>query len=207
MRKVLTFTAKRPTMTLLKLAATTAFCITTLLSISSCEKESDERRSNLYIRNDISFTGSQIKPTASPSTGTGKMDIWYDKRDRVLNYVINWNGLSDSIIAIRVSGPAPVGFNTVNPAFAPAPATFASYATTPYVSLQTTLGTAPKALYPPTGRLAGSFFVDGVKVKEEDVLAGKYYITLHTKTILPIAAPGSYLYRWFGEVRAQMSFE
>ncbi|RYY62618.1 MAG: CHRD domain-containing protein [Chitinophagaceae bacterium] len=195
------------TMNLLKLTACILFSFVTLISISSCEKESEKRKSNLYIKSDIPFTGAQIKPVSSPSAGTGTMDVWYDKRDGVLNYAIRWSGLSDSIIAIRISGPAPIGFNTVNPAFNPAPASFNAYSTTPYLSTQTFLGSSPKALYPSSGTFSGSIFVDGAKVKEEDVLSGQYYVTLHTKTVLPIAPPGSYLFRWLGEVRAQIAFD
>jgi len=194
-------------MNLTRLTAFTLFSFVTLITISSCEKESEKRKSNVYVKSDIPFTGAQIRPVSSPSAGTGTMDVWYDKRDRVLNYALRWSGLSDSIIAIRISGPAPIGYNTVNPAFSPVPATFNSYSTTPYISLQTFLGTAPRALYPSSGTFSGSIFVDGVKIKEEDVIGGQYYVTLHTKTILPIAPPGSYLFRWLGEVRAQIAFD
>lgn len=194
-------------MNLLKLTACISCSIVTLLSISSCERESDERDENLSVKTGIPFSGAQIRPVASPSPGTGLMDVWYDKRERVLNYVISWSGLTDSVIAIRVTGPAPAGFNVVNPAFSPTPATFNSYSTTPYASTQTFTGTAPKALYASSGSYTGSLFIDGVKIKEEDVLNGNYYVTLHTKTILPIAPPGSYLFRWLGEVRAQITFD
>lgn len=194
-------------MNLPRLTACFLFSVLALTCLPSCEKEGEEKKSNLYVKKDIAFTGAQIKPVASPSAGTGSMDVWYDKREKILNYAIRWSGLSDSVIAIRICGPAPIGFNTVNPAFNPAPATFNAYATSPYIPVQVFLGTAPRALYPSSGTFAGAILVDGAKVKEEDVLNGQFYVTIHTKTILPIAAPGSYLFRWLGEVRAQVEFD
>ncbi|MET0636242.1 MAG: CHRD domain-containing protein [Chitinophagaceae bacterium] len=192
-------------MTILKLTASLTLCLGALFIISSCEKESEKRKDNLFVKNNIPFSGSQIKPVASPSAGTGTMDVWYDKREGYLNYALRWSGLSDSIIAIRINGPAPIGFNAVNPAFAPTPPTFTSFNTSPYVTVQTFVGSSPRALLPSSGTFSGTLLVDGVRVKEDELLAGRYFVTLHTKTILPTTPPGSFLFRWLGEVRAQIT--
>ncbi|RYY56260.1 MAG: CHRD domain-containing protein [Chitinophagaceae bacterium] len=189
------------------LTACFLFSALALTSLSSCEKESEQKKANLYVKKDIAFTGAQIRPVSSPSAGTGSMDVWYDKREKILNYAIRWSGLSDSIIAIRINGPAPSGFNAVNPAFNPAPAAFTNYSTSPYVTKQLFIGTAPRALYPSSGTFAGTMLIDGVRVNEDDLLNGQYFFTLHTKTLLPVAIPGSFLYRWLGEVRAQIEFD
>ncbi len=185
-----------------RLAAYASLSIALLGSLASCEREEDETSANVFQKTDIPATGAQIRPTASPSTGSGKLTASYDKRNQTLSYTINWTGLSDSVIAIRITGPAPTGYNAVNPAFTGANPT--AFATTPYTSLQTFTGTGVKPLYPSTGSFTGTLLVDGVKVKEQDLLNGLYYITVHTKTTLPVPAPGSFLYRWFGEIRAQI---
>ena len=189
----------------IKLIACLACTLVTSTLISSCEKDSDN--SGFIVKNGIPFTGAQIRPVASPSPGSGEMDVWYDKETKVLNYALRWTGLTDSVIAIRINGPAPIGFNAVNPAFSPAPAAFTSFATTPYREVQTFLGSAPRALLPPSGTFAGSMLVDGVRVTEDNLMNGQYFVTLHTKTLLPVAIPGSFLFRWLGEVRAQITLQ
>ncbi len=192
-------------MNLLKLTATASLFVIALAGLSSCEKESEKQKVNLYMKDDIVLTGAQIKPTPSPSAGLGKISVSYDKRNKVLNYLITWSGLSDSVIAIRINGPAPYGFNSVNPAFTGANPN--SFTTTPYLVLQQFTGTAPKALYGSNGSYTGTLAVDGVKVKEQDLLNGYYYVTLHTKTMLPVVFPGNFLFRWLGEIRAQITFD
>jgi hypothetical protein len=192
-------------MNFFKLTASASLCVALSAAIISCQKDDIKDRENAYAKSDILMTGAQISPSASPSTGTGKLTVNYDKRTKVLNYVITWSGLSDSIIAIRVNGPAPVGFSSLNPAFTGASPT--SFTTTPYNVIQQFTGTAPKAMLAASGTYTGTLSVDDVKVKEQDLLNSLYYVTLHTKTTLPIAAPGSFLYRWFGEVRAQITFQ
>ena len=154
------------------------------------------------------MTGAQVAPNGTPSSGLGTLTVSYDRRERLLNYTISWSGLSDSVVAVRVNGPAPIGFPALNPAFTGASPT--SYTTTPYVVLQQFTGqtSAPfRPLYPSSGSYTGTLQVDGVKVKEQDLLNGLYYVTLHTKTILPVASPGNLYYRWFGEIRGQIVWQ
>lgn len=189
--------------------------------VSSCEKAAEEKKTTDYEKKDIPVTGAQVNPV-STSTGIGKLDVFYTKETRILTYKISWAGLTDSVIAIRISALAPAGYSALNPAFAgwTALGTFRPFAdtTTPYTYIQqftngtftsATLGpNVGKGLYGPTGTFTGTLLADGAKVKEQDILNGNYYITLHTKTLTgtlsaptPTAAEvqNATRYRWYGE--------
>lgn len=190
-----------------KLTALSTLCIALLAGFSSCEKESEKTKVFFYTKSDIPMTGAQVVP-ATPSSGVGSLSVSYDKRSKVLNYSMTWTGLSDSVIAIRINGPAPTGYSSLNTAFTGANPT--SYTTTPYLVIQQFTGgtSAPfKPMFPSAGTYSGSLTVDGNKFKEADLLNHQYYVTIHTKTILPVASPGNLLYRWFGEIRAQIVFQ
>ncbi|MFN4315017.1 MAG: CHRD domain-containing protein [Chitinophagaceae bacterium] len=195
-------------MKLFRLTAMATVCLGLITGFTSCEKDSEKDKVNLYQKSDIPMTGAQVAPNGTPSAGLGSLTVSYDKRQKQLNYSISWSGLSDSVVAVRVNGPAPIGFPALNPAFTGANPT--SYATTPYVVLQQFTGqtSAPfRPLYPGAGTYSGTLQVDNVKVREQDLLNGLYYITIHTKTILPVASPGNLYYRWFGEIRGQIVFQ
>lgn len=204
-QKVLIFTSNTQPMRLSRLTVLALVSIALLAGFASCEKDSEKDKVNLYTKSDIPMTGAQIAPSPSPSTGTGKLSVTYDKRGKVLNYTLSWTGLSDSVIAIRLNGPAPAGFSALDPTFTGANPT--AYATSPYKVIQIFTGTAPKAMLPSTGSYTGSVNIDDVKVREQDLLNYLYYFTVHTKTTLPVPAPGSFLYRWFGEIRGQVKFQ
>lgn len=202
-------------MKLFKLTALASLCIALTVSFVSCEKDAEKDRVNVYTKSDIPATGAQINPTPSPSSATGKLSVTYDKRVRTLNYTISWTGMSDSVMGIRISGPAPIGYSNYRSGYSPASAT--ADTTTPYNVYQQVTGnvlvssnanavTSTKKLSP-TGSFSGSVQIDGVKLKEEALLSGLYYITVHPKTVLPGTAPASLFYRWYGEIRAQIKFQ
>jgi hypothetical protein len=209
MQKVLIFTSNQVNMKLIKLSALPLlFCC---ILASSCEKEYNENGTE-YVKNDLPVTGAQVSPQASPSSGTGKLTASYSKRTKLLTYSLTWSGLSDSVMAIRISGPAPVGYGAFRAGYAPAAAT--ADTTTPYNVLQQVTGTlltsantsqfvSTKKL-PATGSYTGTILIDGVKFKEVDLMNGLYFITIHSKTILPGTAPANLFYRWYGEIRAQL---
>lgn len=195
-------------MKLFKLTALALLCLALTSSITSCEKDSEKDKVNAYSKSDIPVTGAQVAPVASPTTGLGNLSVSYDKRVGIINYSLTWSGLSDSVVAIRICGPAPVGYPVLNPSFTGANPT--SYTTTPYIVLQEFTGgtSAPfKPLYPSTGSYTGTLLVDGVKVRQQDLLNGLYFVTVHTKTMLPVSGSGAFLYRWFGEIRGQIRFD
>ena len=155
-----------------------------------------------YANTGLPITASQNVPNL-PTPGSGTLDVEYTPVTKTLNYKITWSNLTDSVIAIRINGPAFVGFNSPNLAFTGANPT--SPNTTPHAVIQEFVGTATKALYPKSGSFSGSLLVDGVRVKEELLLSRQYYVTIHTKTIIPNApAPSNLAYRWIGEIRGQI---
>lgn len=196
-------------MKLFKLTALASLCFALTSTIISCEKDSEKDKVNAYSKSDIPVTGAQVAPVASPTAGLGSLSVSYDKRVGIINYSLTWSGLSDSVIAIRVCGPAPVGYPILNPSFTGANPT--GITTTPYIVLQELNGVttqAPtKAFRPSTGSYTGTLLVDGVKVRQQDLLNGLYFITVHTKTTLPVSGSGAFLYRWFGEIRGQIRFD
>lgn len=192
-------------MKLFRLTALASVCLGLVLALASCEKDDEKNKVHFHAKSDIPATGAQIAPTQSPSAATGKLSVSYDDRTKVLNYSISWSGLSDSVIAIRLNGPAPSGYAALDPTFTGANPT--AVATSPYKTLQIFTGTAPRSLYPATGSYTGSVNVDNVKIREQDILNGLYYFTIHSKTTLPISGQGAFLYRWFGEIRAQVIFQ
>jgi len=194
-------------MKLFKLTASACLCFTLFMGLSSCEKDEEKDKVNLYVKTDIPGSGAQIAPTPSPSAGTAKLSVDYDKRTRILNYAITWSGLTDSVIAIRINGPAPVGYSAFRTPFNVAAGDSSSFNTTPYIVLQQATGSSPRAMAGASGSYTGTLTVDDLKVKEQDLLNQYYYVTLHTKTILPVPGAARFLFRWFGEVRAQIVFQ
>lgn len=215
----------------IKTTALASLLFASLLVISSCEKEAETKKVNIYSKTGILLTGAQLAPSSvvSASTALGSVDVTYDRGSKMLTYKITWSGLSDSVIAIRICGPAPVGFPSLNPAFTGANPY--AVATTPYnvfqeitynmvnnllsASAAVQAATANKTVFPSTGSYSGSLEVDNVQVKEQDLLNHYYYITIHTgKTYPPTPTAPSPLptalqqqYRWWGEIRAQIKFQ
>ncbi len=184
-------------MRLLKLTA--LFCF---LILSACNKDQTERETT--VAKTLPVTAAQNIPSL-PTTGSGEVSIDYTPVNKVVNYKISWSNLTDSVIAIRICGPSPAGYNSINPAFTGANPT--SPSTTPHIVVQEFVGTSTKALYAKSGSLTGSLFIDGVKITEDLLKGGNYYFTIHTKTMIPAPAtpPSSLAYRWIGEIRGQLT--
>ena len=194
-------------MKLFTLTALGSLSFALFMGLTSCEREAEKQKVNVYTKTDITGTGAQIAPNASPSTGLAKLSVNYDKRTKLLNYTITWSGLTDSVIAIRLNGPAPVGFSALKTGFTVAAGDSNSFNTTPYTVIQQTTGVSPRPLAPAAGSFTGSLPIDEVVAKEMDLLNQYYYVTLHTKTILPVPGASRFFFRWFGEVRAQVVFQ
>ena len=144
-------------MKLLKLTAIFAVLSVFVLTIVSCEKESEKKKSNFFIKNGIVMSGANENPAVTTSA-SGIFDVWYDRRTHILNYVVTWGGLSSNPTGFHIHGTAPVGFN--------APV------------IQTFVLTGLKQ----SGTYTGNVLIDGVKFKESDLLSGLYYINMHTTT-------------------------
>jgi hypothetical protein len=117
----------------------------------------------------IALTGTQEVPAVSPS-GSGTLDVSYDKGSKTLRYSATWTGMTDSVTMMHFHGPAEKGAN----------------AGVLYPIHDFTPGTS--------GTASGTVKLDEVKLKEADLLGGKWYYNIHSKT-----HPG-------GEVRGQVEF-
>jgi hypothetical protein len=160
-------------MKLIKLTAFSFFLFFSILGLSSCEKSAEAKKSNQYQKSDIPMTGAQVIPN-STSNALGKLTVGYIKGTGVMNYKITWAGLTGVPTGFGVYGLAPVGFS-VSP-------------TTPIQTISTTGLTA-------SGTYSGTLTVDGVVIKEENVLNGLYYVMIRTA-----ANP-------LGEIRGQVEFQ
>ncbi|HVK97351.1 MAG TPA: CHRD domain-containing protein, partial [Flavisolibacter sp.] len=133
------------------------------VSLISCKKEVEEK---IYSNNAIQLTPGQVIPPNN-TTASGTMTASYSTRTRLLTYTINWSNLSGNVTAIHIHGLAGPGAVAI-----PAP-------TGPFVG-----GIAQTVSFPAntgaTGSVQGSLLADGVVIREEDLLAGQFYVDIHT---------------------------
>jgi hypothetical protein len=174
------------TMQLLKPSLLFSLLFTLAITIGSCEKEEDKKASVEYVKTGIVMSFAQETPAAvqTPSAAIGSMDVFYSKSTRTLNYKVTWNGLLDSLSLMHVHGLAPIGY--------------AAGIVQNIVAASNSIypqKTAGKFTFSKSGTISGTLLVDGVKVKEEDLLNGLYYINIHTT---PNPA---------GEIRGQIRFQ
>lgn len=160
-------------MQLFKLTAFSLLLSAAVFGFSSCEKSEELKKNSQYEKTDIPMTGAQVVPV-SASPAIGKLSVYYVKNTGIMSYKISWGGLTGNPTGIGVYGLAPVGY-AVSP-------------TTPVQTISTTGLTA-------NGSYSGNLTVDGVLVKEQDVLNGLYYVMIRTA-----ANPA-------GEIRAQVKFQ
>lgn len=168
-------------MKLLKLTVFSSLLFSALITISSCEKEAEKKKANIYAKSDIIMTGAQAVPQSS-STGSGTLSVSYDKRTKLLNYTVNWFNLSVKPTSIGIYGPAPAGYIAFSPTLSPAPPVV-------NVPLASSVGTS--------GSYTGSVLFDGVVLKETTLLNYHYYVRVNTT---PATYPG-------GEIRGQITFQ
>jgi CHRD domain len=173
MEKVLIFTENLATMKWIKLTAFSSVFFAALLALSSCEKDAEVKKTSTYQKTGIALTGAQETP-ATPSTAVGSMDVTYIRGSKTLSYKVTWSGLTAPPIAMHIHGLAPTGFAA--PVFQ-------------------TIISAPNPAFPASGSYSGTLLVDGIVVKEENLLNGLYYLNMHTPTY-----PG-------GEIRGQVRFQ
>ncbi len=160
----------------LKLIALAGIFSFTLLS---CEK--DNRNDDDSINNyDTALSGAQVVP-ASSSTAQGSITGTYNPETKTFNYTVNWSALTGNITAMHIHGVADRGFVAIP---------IAPLAAYPNGIVQNITGYKTGT----TGLFTGSLYVDGTVVKTHDLLAGKFYIDIHTA-----AHPN-------GEIRGQILF-
>ncbi|MBI1344145.1 MAG: CHRD domain-containing protein [Terrimonas sp.] len=149
--------------------------------ISSCDRDTNLDNSNVSRAKGLQMSSSQEVPGNS-SMGTGSIDATYDKGSKTLTYSFSWSGLNGPAVAANVHGPASRGTVALPPPLG-------RYTN----GIAQTLW-SPSAAKGTAGSYSGSLFVDGVVIKEADILAGKMYINIVTP-----ANPT-------GEIRGQIEF-
>jgi hypothetical protein len=164
----------------MKLLKLTALCslLLCLLITSSCEKESEQKKVNVYSKSDLIMTGAQSRPI-SATTGSGTLSVYYDKRTKQLNYTITWFGLSGAPTSIAMYGPAPEGYAALTSAG----------------GLAGPLHSVPQTGFTASGTYSGSVIIDNTVIKEQTLLNYLYYFSIKTA-----AYPA-------GEIRAQVKFQ
>jgi len=135
-------------------------CVAILFSffIVSCELD-DITEDGFFVGSALPMTGAQETPAVA-TAATGTIDATYSIYTKVVTFTVNWSGLSGLPIMAHVHGTATKGYAAA--------------------VVQPMWTAANAVLYPASGKYTGSMFVDGVKIKEEHILAGEYYINLHT---------------------------
>jgi len=174
-------------MKLIKLTAFPLVILASMLLLNSCERDAEQKRTTDFEKLAIPMTGANEMPI-STSPALGKLDVSYTKETRVLTYTISWSGLSGAVTAIHINGPAPLAFASPN---------------TMQVLTISGITKCPASSNTACGTFTGNMFVDGVVVKEADLLNGQYYMHIHTAGF-----PGGTLTADpRGEIRAQIVFQ
>ena len=153
-KKLLTFITNTNRMRFPKLTA--LLLSLSLFILMSCTNTDEVERENIYYGT-ITMTGAQETPPVTTSA-TGTIDANYNRLTKTLSYTINFSGLSDSAVAAHIHGLGETGI------MAGVVQTFANF---------------PRRK---AGSFSGSLLFDGVKLTEEDLLANRYYINIHSKT-------------------------
>ncbi|MDQ3683956.1 MAG: CHRD domain-containing protein [Bacteroidota bacterium] len=163
---------------MIKLKFSTLFILSAFLIFSSCDREKKDARVYSAI---LTINAQQEVPT-NPSTATGTIIVNYDQKTSYLNFSAEWSGLTDSLRAMHIHGFADPGVNAPVIQNIIAPGNTATGVTI----------ANPGPAFIKSGKISGRLLIDGSVVKEGDLLAGKLYFNIHTKTY-----PG-------GEIRAQI---
>lgn len=151
----------------MKLPKLTAILLTLpLIILFSCKSTEEVEQDNIYYGN-ITMSGAQEVP-ANNTTATGNVDANYNKLTKTLTYKVTFSGLSGNATMAHIHGPGEPGINAA--------------------IMQNFVG------FPLTGAgtYSGTLLIDGVRFIESDLLAGWYYVNIHTAL-----RPG-------GEIRGQI---
>ena len=183
----------------LKFTGLFSFLIATTFFIVSCEQDNDEAPRYSYLNRTLSAS-QVVGPTTA--TSSGKLEGTYDSETHTLTYRVTLRGLTKPLTgttaAIHIHAFADSGYTAIpTPNFANG---IAQIFTSGWV-VDSTSTTPPP---PPNSYiLNGTLFVDGLVIKEEDLLAGKYYIDVHNADF-PAPPTTNPLGR--GEIRGQLKF-
>jgi hypothetical protein len=153
-KKLLTFNTNTKSMKPPKLTA--ILLSLPVLFLFSCKSTADVQQENIYYAN-ITMAGAQEVPAVN-TTATGTVIADYNRLTKTLSYSIEFSGLTDSAVAAHIHGIGEQGIS------APVLQTFNNF---------------PRRK---AGTYSGSLLIDGIKFTEENLLARRYYINIHSKT-------------------------
>lgn len=135
---------------------TAIFFVLSIVVIISCKSTAEVEEDNIYY-GVITMSGAQETPPVS-TTATGTIDANYNRLTKTLSYSITFSGLTDSAVAAHIHGTGEAGV---------------------LAGVMQTFNNFPRRK---AGSYTGSIFIDGVKFTEEDLLAKRYYVNIHSKT-------------------------
>jgi CHRD domain-containing protein len=127
-----------------------------VMFLFSCKSTDEIEQENVYVGT-ITMSGAQEVPPV-PTSATGTIIADYNRLTKTLSYAVTFSGLSDSAVAAHIHGLAEPGI------LAPVLQTFSNF---------------PRRKQ---GSYSGTLLIDGVKFTEENLLARRYYINIHSKT-------------------------
>ncbi|MEP6700533.1 MAG: CHRD domain-containing protein [Bacteroidota bacterium] len=178
-------------MKLIKLTVFASLLFSFIIMFTSCEPDAEIKKTTDFQKNGIIMSGAQENP-ANSSTALGSMDVSYTRDTRILSYKVTWSGLTDSVMLMHIHGSSPSGFNAAVLQNIIIPATPNGTVGNGIFPQKTSAG---KFTYAKTGTISATLLVDGVFIKEQDLLNGLFYMNIHTN-----AYPG-------GEIRGQIVFQ
>jgi len=167
-------------MTKMRLTAFPVIIIAFIITLSSCRRD-DVEHQNLYMKTGIVMRGAQEGP-ANSSSAIGSLNVSYSRLSKTLSYNFSWTGLTGPVTVFHIHGLAPVGFS--------APV-FQTFTPASIVPCKVNGVNGPTSC----GSYSGTLFIDGVAIKEADLLNGMYYVNIHTATY------GG------GEIKGQIKFQ
>lgn len=129
---------------------------------TSCERKQDVN--NKVSNNNIVMTRSNNVPATSTASGT--ITATLDRNTKTMSYTVTWTGLSSNPVAMHIHGLAGDGMIALPSPLGPWTNGIA----------QTISGFKVAT----AGSYSGTLYVDGVAVKEADLIAGQYYFDIHT---------------------------
>jgi CHRD domain len=134
---------------------TALFLGLSMIALTSCKSTEEVEQDNIYVGSAIPMSGSQETPAVT-TAATGSIDANYNRLTRTLSYKVSWSGLSGNVTNMHIHGTGEVGV------LAGVFQTFSGWAAAP------------------AGTYSGTVLIDGVKFTENDLLAKRYYINIHT---------------------------
>ena len=168
-------------MTKIKLTALPIIIFSAIIMLGSCDRDDIEQEST-YSKSGIVMNSAQENNPANTSSAVGTLAFTYSKLSKTLVYNFSWSGLTGPVTASHIHGLAPTGFNA---------SVFQTFTLASIVPCKVNGVAGPTSC----GSYSGTLFVDGVAIKEADLLNGNYYVNIHT------TAFGG------GEIRGQILFQ